>query len=149
MPAQFHDEDGLITPPRLRDRRRLSAALDDVVHQYCTGVRRIRLRYIFTTDERLADMNRQYLQHDTYTDILTFDLSGGPAEVVGEIYISTDRVAENAATHGTAYTEELHRVIFHGALHLCDLPDKTEAEATAMRAAEDRCLDAYLRGPRA
>ena len=94
--------------------------------------------YIFCSDAYLHRINLEHLRHDTYTDIITFPTTELP--VVGaEIFISTDRVAENATTFGATFERELHRVIIHGILHLCGLSDKGEA-ATAMRAAEDAAL---------
>ena len=85
-------------------------------------------------------MNIQFLNHDTLTDIITFNLSEKPAQLQGEIYISTDRVQENAQWHAASFSKELHRVIFHGALHLCGLKDKTASQKTEMRQAEDSSL---------
>ncbi len=102
------------------------------------------LNYIFCTDEYLLQVNRDFLQHDYYTDIITFDLSDTSQRVSSEIYISVDRVKDNAATHGVSFTEELHRVIFHGALHLCGYKDKKPAEVKAMRNAEDKYLGLYF-----
>lgn len=102
------------------------------------------LNYIFCTDEYLLQVNRNFLQHDYYTDIITFDLSDMPKTVSGEIYISIDRVKDNAATQGVSFTEELHRVIFHGALHLCGYKDKKPAEVKVMRKAEDKYLGLYF-----
>jgi rRNA maturation RNase YbeY len=76
---------------------------------------------------------------------VTFDLSDSDTELAGEIYISVDRVAENAAKFGVSYNEELHRVIFHGALHLCGFKDKNEVDKTQMRRQEDRCLKLYFK----
>jgi len=142
VPTRFHDTLGARS--RLTDRRRLSLFLDGLVRQHKPAVRYVSLAVIFCTDEGLAEMNVQFLDHDTYTDILTFDLSETPAETIGELYISTDRVADNARTHGQPYRHELHRVIFHGVLHLCGFGDKTDEEIAAMRAAETTCLEAYL-----
>ena len=103
------------------------------------------LTYIFCSDEYLLQINMASLQHDYYTDIITFDLSDSPQQITGEIYISTDRVRDNAATLGVNIKEELHRVIFHGALHLCGYNDKTPKDAKEMRAAEDRCLLTYFK----
>jgi probable rRNA maturation factor len=103
------------------------------------------LTYIFCSDEYLLQINKASLQHDYYTDIITFDLSDSPHQIRGEIYISTDRVRDNAATLGVSIKEELHRVIFHGALHLCGYKDKTPKHAKEMRAAEDKCLQRYFR----
>jgi probable rRNA maturation factor len=103
------------------------------------------LTYIFCSDEYLLQINKSHLKHNYYTDIITFDLSQIPGAIIGEIYISTDRVRDNALTLKVSIKEELHRVIFHGALHLCGYMDKTPKDAKAMRAAEDRCLNAYLK----
>ncbi|MBO9561443.1 MAG: rRNA maturation RNase YbeY [Niastella sp.] len=98
------------------------------------------LTYIFCSDDYLLDINRQYLQHDYYTDIITFDLSEGEGGVAGEIYISVDRVKDNARQFNTTMGEELHRVIFHGALHLCGYKDKTTREEKLMREKEAEYL---------
>lgn len=104
----------------------------------------ISLNYIFCSDERVLEINRQFLQHDYYTDIITFELSPPGAPVEGEIYISTDRVKDNAENHDSSITRELHRVIFHGVLHLCGYKDKTAKEEKAMREKEDYYLKQYF-----
>lgn len=101
------------------------------------------IQYIFCSDDELLEINRQYLNHDYYTDIITFNL--GEAAVIGEVYISIDRVKDNAATYKTSFKRELHRVIFHGALHLCGYKDKLNAEEKIMRAKEDRYLQEYFK----
>lgn len=103
------------------------------------------LNYVFCSDEYLLQVNRDFLQHDDYTDIITFDLSEGQTGIMGEIYISIDRVRDNAKQQGTSFKEELHRVIFHGALHLCGYRDKKPAEIKAMRNAEDKYLALYFK----
>jgi probable rRNA maturation factor len=103
------------------------------------------LSYIFCTDDYLLGINKQFLNHDTYTDIVTFTLSNPKQPIEGEIYISVDRVKENANTHKTILPQELHRVIFHGALHLCGYTDKTKTAKVEMRQMEDRCLDEYFK----
>jgi len=97
------------------------------------------INYIFCSDPYLLEINKSYLQHDFYTDIITFDLSNGE-EVVGEVYISIDRVRDNAKLHGSTYREELLRVIFHGVLHLVGYKDKKKSEITIMREKEDYYL---------
>jgi len=141
MAARFHQQE--VTVP-LKDKKRLSAFLDALVQQHLEGIARTRLTYIFCTDEHLLGINRQFLNHDTYTDIITFDLSGREDELSGEIYISTERVAENAAKYKVSFMHELHRVIFHGALHLCGFPDKKPEDKKEMTRQEDICLKAYL-----
>ncbi|HEX5024230.1 MAG TPA: rRNA maturation RNase YbeY [Agriterribacter sp.] len=102
------------------------------------------LQYVFCSDEFLLSINRQYLNHDFYTDIITFDMAGASREVAGEIYISVERVKENAQIHQTTITEELHRVIIHGALHLCGYKDKLKADKKIMRDKENRYLQLYF-----
>ncbi len=97
------------------------------------------INYIFCSDKRLLEINRQFLQHDFYTDIITFDLSESD-HLSAEIYISLDRVRENAQTHKTTLKSELLRVIFHGALHLCGYGDKTKREKMLMREKENQYL---------
>lgn len=101
------------------------------------------LNYIFCSDKRLLEINRQFLRHDYYTDIITFDLSSGLA-IEGEIYISIDRVRQNARAESVSFTGELHRVIFHGALHLCGYKDKTRQDVALMRQMEDKYLKLFL-----
>jgi rRNA maturation RNase YbeY len=102
------------------------------------------LTYIFCSDEYLLEMNKYHLQHDFYTDIITFDLSQHGTGITGEIYISTDRVRDNAQNLNESFKKELHRVIFHGALHLCGYKDKTQQEEITMRKMEDKYLGLYF-----
>jgi rRNA maturation RNase YbeY len=101
------------------------------------------LTYIFCSDQRLLEINRQFLQHDFYTDIITFPLASPGQPISGEIYISVDRVRENAAAFGSSVRKELHRVIFHGALHLCGYKDKSPRDEKLMRKMEDKYLELY------
>ena len=101
------------------------------------------LSYIFCSDPYLLDINRQFLQHDFYTDIITFPLSDPGQPISGEIYISVDRVRENAAAFGSSVKKELLRVIFHGALHLCGYKDKSPRDEKLMREMEDKYLKLY------
>lgn len=95
---------------------------------------------IFCSDPYLADINMQYLKHKTFTDIITFDLSTSPDTIDGEVYISIDRVKENAQTFQVPFETELDRVIIHGILHLLGQNDKTGPQKLAMRKKEDACL---------
>ena len=97
------------------------------------------INYIFCGDDYLHRMNVEYLDHDTLTDIITFPYSEFP-EISGDLFISTQRVADNASEHSTSYLAELHRVMIHGVLHLCGQGDKTEKEATEMRRLENWAL---------
>ncbi len=103
------------------------------------------LSYIFMTDEQLLEVNRQHLDHDYYTDVITFDNSDELNVIEGDIFISIDRVRDNAKQLGEKSSVELHRVMVHGLLHLCGLGDKTEQEQLEMRAAEDRMLRLLLK----
>ena len=98
------------------------------------------LSYIFCTDQFLLKLNQQYLNHDTFTDILTFALSNSPLPIVAEIYISVDRVKENARDLKIDFLTELKRVMIHGILHLCGYEDHTKAEKKLMREKEDHYL---------
>ncbi|UEG50745.1 rRNA maturation RNase YbeY [Ferruginibacter lapsinanis] len=102
------------------------------------------LLYIFCSDDYLLEINKAYLKHNYYTDIITFSLSELNRPIEGEIYISVDRVRDNALQLGTTIKEELHRVIFHGALHLCGYKDKSSKEEALMRKVEGKYLDLYF-----
>lgn len=97
------------------------------------------IAYIFVDDEKILEMNRQYLGHDYYTDIITFDYCEGDL-ISGDLFISLDTVRTNAEQVGATYEEELHRVIIHGILHLCGINDKGPGEREIMEAAEDKAL---------
>ena len=103
------------------------------------GKRRGEIGYLFTDDEKILEVNRQYLQHDFYTDIITFDYTEGD-RLNGDIVISLDTVRSNSEQQGTEYDEELHRVIIHGVLHLCGINDKGPGERAIMEAAENKAL---------
>jgi rRNA maturation RNase YbeY len=94
------------------------------------------ISFIFCTDEALLDINRKYLGHDYYTDVITFDYTGDNA-VSGDIFVSIERVEENAAEFGVAFNHELSRVMYHGVLHLCGYKDGSEIEKQGMREKED------------
>ena len=98
------------------------------------------LNYVFCSDEYLLEINKQYLDHDYFTDIITFDNSEEDNQLEGDIYISVDRVRENAATFHTDFDTEMRRVLIHGLLHLAGHEDSSEALKTAMRAKEDEYL---------
>jgi len=102
--------------------------------------RRGTLNYIFCSDNFLHKANLQYLQHDTYTDILTFDTSDEPNEISGDIFISIERVKENARTFKVLFNTELYRVMVHGILHLLGYNDKTQEEKELMKSKEDYYL---------
>ena len=101
-----------------------------------------KLDYVFCSDEYLLSINRSFLQHDYYTDIITFNLSEA-SSVEGEVYISIDRVRENASEHRVSFRRELLRVMFHGVLHLCGYGDKKKREITIMRDKEEYYLRSF------
>lgn len=102
----------------------------------------VELNYIFVSDEALYEMNVQYLDHDTYTDIITFDNSDETEVLIeGDIFISLDRIKENAKKYEVSFEKELYRVISHGLLHLCGYKDKTYAESQLMRLKEDEAIE--------
>ena len=100
--------------------------------------------YIFCSDMYLHKMNVEHLDHDTLTDIITFPYNNNPIE--GDIFISIDRVKDNAKDFKTTFDNELHRVMIHGILHLCGYKDKTEEEGKLMRQKEDECLARLIQG---
>ena len=97
------------------------------------------VNYIFCNDERILEVNREYLQHDYYTDIITFDYTEGDL-IGGDLFISLDTVKSNSEQFVTEYDEELHRTIIHGILHLCGINDKGPGEREIMEAAENKAL---------
>ena len=111
------------------------------------------ISFVFCSDAFLLEMNKEYLNHDTYTDIITFDysqsedgqfpLKKGARGISGDIFISIDRVQENADKFSKTFEDELHRVIIHGVLHLLGYKDKTKIAKTEMTKQEDSCLKAF------
>jgi rRNA maturation RNase YbeY len=102
------------------------------------------LNYVFCSDEYLYQMNRDYLKHDTYTDIITFDNSEKKDDIEGDIFVSIDRVRENAKTHTQEVETEMNRVLAHGLLHLMGYKDKTQEEVTLMRLKEEESIRLYV-----
>ena len=121
-------------------RRETSAWIRRVAEGY--GKRVGEVGYLFCDDEKILEVNREYLQHDYYTDIITFDYCEDDV-LNGDIVISLDTVRSNAEQLGKDYNEELRRVIIHGILHLCGLHDKGRGEREQMEAAEDRALGQF------
>lgn len=100
------------------------------------------INFIFCDDDYLLELNQKYLQHDTYTDIISFDSSVGNI-LNGDIFISTQRVAENAGKYEVSFSEELKRVIIHGVLHFCGYKDKSKEEAQLMRRKEEEKMQMF------
>lgn len=122
---------------KLKDKMKIKAWITSVVKQ--EGKRIGDIAYMFCDDEQILEANISYLEHDTYTDIITFDYVEGDV-VSGDILISVDRVKENANLFQCSFEQELHRVIIHGILHLLGVGDKTEEEAAVMRKREEMAL---------
>lgn len=137
-PIHFH----FLLPVTFTQRTLVKEVVRDIFKKEKTKLEQ--LQYIFCSDDYLLEINKQHLKHNYYTDIITFDLSEKPNSVIGEIYISIDRVRDNAQNYEVSFKQELLRVIFHGALHLCGLKDKTEKDQALMRKAEDKYLHYYL-----
>ncbi|QDP85316.1 rRNA maturation RNase YbeY [Chryseobacterium sp. SNU WT5] len=95
-----------------------------------------KITYVFCTDEALLKINQEYLQHDYFTDIITFDYVKGTT-ISADIFVSLPRIKDNATTHNKSFNSEVHRVLAHGILHLCGYKDKTPEESTLMREKED------------
>lgn len=107
------------------------------------GAKLSEINYIFCSDEFLKSVNIEYLQHDYYTDIITFDNSEEEEQLEGDIYISIDRIKENSREFAKSFEEELYRVMIHGVLHLLGYGDKTPEEASLMREEEERALSIF------
>ena len=128
--------------PILRNRKKLKKFIDSLFTK--ENKRLSGLNYIFCTDQSLLKINRRYLHHDFYTDVISFNLSASPGEIIADVYISLDRIKENAKNLKKSINEELHRVIFHGALHLCGYSDKTSSDKKLMRLKEDTYLNHFF-----
>jgi rRNA maturation RNase YbeY len=127
----------------LKQRHKLKTFINFLMNE--EGYQGKSISIIFCTDDFLLDLNNQHLKHNYYTDIITFDLTTKyEEEVSGELYISTDRVKFNAKDYNTTVENELHRVIFHGILHLCGYKDKTKKDISLMRAKELQYLNLYF-----
>ena len=131
-----------IKMPRL-DRKAVRAWITSVAASY-DGRRVGNVNYIFCNDERILQVNNEFLGHDYYTDIITFDYSE-PGVVSGDMYISLDTVFSNSSKFHTSYDTELLRVIIHGVLHLCGINDTGRGERAVMEAAEERALEMWYK----
>jgi probable rRNA maturation factor len=136
MPAiNFFEEDTTFKP---KQKAQLRQWIKETV--IAEGFKLKELNYIFCSDAYLLQINQQYLDHDTYTDIVTFDNSEVEGDIVGDIFISVDRIRENGDKFKTGETDELHRVIIHGALHLLGYTDKSVVTKKKMTQKEDEYL---------
>ena len=126
----------------LRKRERLKEFIEHLFAEHNRTV--LNLNYIIVKDEELNKINYKYLNHNTLTDVITFSFSENKTVINGEVYISSDRIIENAKLFKCTANEELHRVIFHGALHLCGYKDKTRKDQTEMRRKENLYMNKYF-----
>ena len=139
MSVVFHQE----FPVLLKNKKRLKYFVFDLFKK--EGKSLESLNVIFCSDEYLLGINQQHLNHNFYTDIITFDLSeSSVSPVTAELYISIERVRDNSTSLKTSFITELHRVVFHGALHLCGFKDKKTADKKLMRQKEDEYLLQYF-----
>ena len=122
----------------LPEQEQVTVWLQKIIHDHKFNL--IALTYIFCSDNYLHEINLEYLDHDTYTDIITFNNADEPEIIESDIFISTDRVKENAANLNIPFLDELHRVMAHGVLHLLGYDDKEPELKQLMRTAEDNCL---------
>ena len=134
MPVSFHNQSIKFT---LKGKSSLRKWIEAVAaaESFITGD----IAYVFCTDNELLEINIEHLNHDTYTDIITFDYTED-SMISGDIFISIDRVKENAVKFKTTFDNELHRVMIHGVLHLCGYKDKTKAQSELMRQKENTAL---------
>ena len=135
MPIKFQSEN--VTFPGTIKKRETANWIKTIAADY--GKKVGELSYLFCDDQKILEMNRHYLQHDYFTDIITFDYSEGNS-IAGDIIISLETVRSNSQKYQTPFEEELRRVIIHGVLHLCGLRDKNRKEQKEMREAEDKAL---------
>jgi rRNA maturation RNase YbeY len=139
MSITFHFQKNI----KLSNRRKLKSFLS--FFQQTENVTFQELNIIFCSDEYILEINKSYLNHHYFTDIITFDLSDPKLGMItGEIYISVDTVQNNAMLYKTSFNNELHRVIFHGILHLCGYKDKKKSEQETMRSKENFYLNKYF-----
>lgn len=131
----FFTEDVEFEIPNADKRRQW---IDSIIRQHEKEV--VELNYILGSDEYIHKINLEYLDHDDYTDIITFDNSEEESVIEADIFISLDRIRENAKEYGVTFKDELDRVLIHGVLHLLGYGDKTEQDKQEMRQKEDECL---------
>ncbi len=136
--VEFHFQ----SPVTLANRKPLKLFLQQAAKE--EGFHLNSLSIVFCSDQYLLTINKEYLKHHDFTDIITFDYSGEKGSIHGELYVSVTRVRENSRAFGVSLQSELHRVIFHGLMHLCGYSDKTPGEKKIMRAKEDYYLSKYF-----
>ena len=142
MPSQskvyFFFQDTIFSIPQ---KKRLQAFIELIFKKERKKL--VSITYVFCTDKFLLNLNKQYLNHSYFTDVITFDLSDSNKCIQAEVYISIDRVKDNTKKFKTSFKSELYRVVFHGALHLCGFSDKTASQIKKMREFENRYLTKF------
>ena len=136
---QFHY---LTHPFYFPKRNKLKAFITSLIQKEGKEIEHI--NFIFCDNDYLININKQYLNHDTYTDIITFELSQKGTRLLSDIYISVERVKENSKAFNTSFSNELHRVMFHGCLHLCGYKDKRMKDERIIREKESYYLHEYF-----
>ena len=136
--VRFH----ILEPFAFNEKKKLKAAVAGLMKD--EGKSFVSLDYIFCSDEYLLEINQNFLSHDDLTDIITFDLSDNKEKLKGEIYISVERVLDNSLLFNSTFRDELARVVFHGALHLCGYKDKSKKEQVEIRDKEDYYLVKFV-----
>lgn len=140
MPVRFHADDVSFS---LRHKRRYREFLEKKFTEI-TG-KQLDIQVVFCSDLRLLEINRQFLQHNYFTDIITFPLHEDEEKVMAELYLSIDRIHEHAVDFQVPGIHEFNRVLFHGVLHLCGYKDKTPTQQKAMRHAEEEWLSSWAK----
>lgn len=135
MSISFFNEETEFQLPGKNDHKKW---IKDIIRQHDKSTGNI--NYVFCNDNYLLEINKTHLNHDYYTDIITFDLSEKEETIDADIFISVDRIKENAEKNGNLFMDELNRVMAHGILHCLHFSDKTEKEREVMRKKEDSCL---------
>jgi probable rRNA maturation factor len=138
MPIRFFTEDISYT---FKEKKKHRKWLSDLIAE--EGFRIGEINYVFCSDDYLYQINLEYLEHDTYTDIITFDQSDATDEISGDVFISIDRIEDNASQNQVNFKDELRRVMAHGILHLMGYNDKSKNEAQQMRKKENIALKKY------
>ena len=136
--VRFH----ILEPFAFNEKKKLKAAVAGLMKD--EGKSFVSLDYIFCSDEYLLEINQNFLNHDDLTDIITFDLSDNKENLKGEIYISVERVLDNSLLFNSTFRDELARVVFHGALHLCGYKDKSKEEQVEIRGKENIYLGKFV-----
>ncbi|ALI99009.1 rRNA maturation RNase YbeY [Rufibacter tibetensis] len=136
LPIEFFTEE---VEFEVKNKEKVKTWLSEIISKYSFELES--LNYIFCSDEYLHQMNVEYLEHDTLTDVITFDNSDFEGVIEGDVFISIDRIVDNATTFNITPQEELHRVMAHGLLHLLGFDDKTPEKKELMRFKENECLE--------